>query len=54
VGDNFTPEQAEFLRGFADHYRYGRRFMCGIVHVVAFLGAAGGAVTAYFTLWYRH
>jgi hypothetical protein len=48
--EQFTEEQREFLASFADHYRAGRHFLCFFAHLVAMLGALGGAVTAYFAL----
>lgn len=54
MGDGFTPEQAEFLRQFADHYRAGRRVMCSFAHLVALLGSVAAAVEAYVLVFYHH
>lgn len=52
---DFTPEQSEFLREFADHYRYGRHFMCSFAHFVAWLGGAVSLVAGLaFLYWHNH
>lgn len=45
---NFTPEQLETLRAFADHVRLGRKVSVFLFHVVACLGAIGTVVLAYY------
>jgi hypothetical protein len=45
---NFTPEQLEILRAFADHARSGRNFIVFMFRLSAFLGAIGTAILAYY------
>ncbi len=53
-GPQFTPEQLETLREFADHVRSGKHFLIFMFKISAVIGSVAAAVIAWFTIWPHH
>ena len=50
----FTPEQLETLREFADHVRSGKHLLVFMFKVTAAIGALAAAVLAWYTVYPHH
>ena len=50
----FTPEQLETLREFADHVRSGKHLLVFVFKVTAAVGALAAAVLAWYAVYPHH
>ena len=54
VRPQFTPEQLETLREFADHVRSGKHFLIFMFNVSAVIGACDSAIIAWLMFFPHH